>query len=183
MKTCTFDPLTHKVVPIEPTNETLEWACLNQSDMPYETYAEWANSHSSGVVDMIRGFIRSDYQSMIAAAPEYPADAKVIHSFIEMQSEECPYKKAYYIDLPDIYCDIEKDKDGKWSVFFRERSTKESVYSELSGSHADIVKPMAWYLPDIKMVTTSETERDRWTNAGREVVVLVAIISAPNPTL
>jgi hypothetical protein len=40
------------------------------------------------------------------------------------------YVDGYFADLGDVYCDIEKDKEGKWSVFFRERSTNQEAWGD-----------------------------------------------------
>lgn len=34
-------------------------------------------------------------------------------------------RKAWYIDHPEFYCDVEPDADGKWSVFFRDKQGRE----------------------------------------------------------
>jgi hypothetical protein len=63
MKTVTFDPLTHKVVPIYSTDEMSE--------------AAWEADDNVEYFDNIRYLNRSDltYSAMIATAPDYPADA------------------------------------------------------------------------------------------------------------
>jgi len=73
MKTVTFNPLTHKLVSIEPTEQTIQALCLRQSSGDFGTYRAWWNSHSSSVAEKIRGFLIGDYKAMIAAAPDYPA--------------------------------------------------------------------------------------------------------------
>lgn len=72
--TCTFDDTTHKVVPLDATESSIQAGCLSQQVWDLETYNEWRNSHSSGVVNKIRALCAKDYEAMIAAAPPYPAD-------------------------------------------------------------------------------------------------------------
>lgn len=100
MKTVTFNPETHAILPIDPTKAMLDghFSVLDiEADDVYLHQYELATAC---------------FKAMIAAAPEYPADD---------------------------------------------------------------IKPMAWYLPDVKMVTTSEVERDRWMSAGHIVISLYPI--------
>ena len=56
-----------KVVPIEPTEEMIQAACLAQSSVKFDTYEEWAASLSNGVVEMIRKFEANSYRNMVGA--------------------------------------------------------------------------------------------------------------------
>lgn len=89
--TCTFDADTHKVVPIEAAEEIIQAGCLNQQEGSFETYSEWQNSHSSGVVHRIRTFCAGDYKAMIKEAPPYPADTGWIPC-----SERLPDREGYF---------------------------------------------------------------------------------------
>ena len=60
-------PEGFKVVPIEPTEEMIQAACLGQSYTIHETYQDWANSCSNGVVEMIRKFEAESYINMLGA--------------------------------------------------------------------------------------------------------------------
>lgn len=60
-------PSGFKVVPIEPTEEMIRAACMNQSSVKFDTYEEWADSLSNGVVSMIRRFEVSTHKSMVGA--------------------------------------------------------------------------------------------------------------------
>jgi hypothetical protein len=66
---CTAIPDGWKLVPIEPTEEMIQAACLNQTLQTYPNYEAWWNDHSSGISEKIRGYCSSDYKAMIAAAP------------------------------------------------------------------------------------------------------------------
>lgn len=56
-----------KLVPIEPTEKMIQAACMAQSAVKFNTYAEWAGSLSNGVVEMIRKFEISSYRSMVGS--------------------------------------------------------------------------------------------------------------------
>lgn len=56
-------------VPKVPTEEMIRAACLSQSTEKFATYAEWWDSHSGGVSEKIRRYLRDEYLSMLAAAP------------------------------------------------------------------------------------------------------------------
>lgn len=58
-----------KPVPIEPTENMIRAACLNQSMEEFSNYDEWWNSHSSGISERIRDYVANDYRIMISAAP------------------------------------------------------------------------------------------------------------------
>ena len=36
---------------------------------------------------------------------------------------------GWYVDTPEVYCDIERDDKGEWSIFFRERNTRKEAYA------------------------------------------------------
>lgn len=57
-------------VPIEPTKEMIQAACLNQAVNSFKTYEEWAESHSNGIVEKIVGLEIATYKAMISAAPK-----------------------------------------------------------------------------------------------------------------
>ncbi len=65
-----YDTATHKIVPIEPTEEMIQQGCMTQARDEHATYEDWWNTHSSGVSRIIRDLIAKDYRAMIAAAPE-----------------------------------------------------------------------------------------------------------------
>ena len=71
----TYDSKTHKLVPIVPTEEMIQAACLSQQngDTYYDTYAEWWDSHSSGISERIRCYLVNEYKSFITAAPSAPS--------------------------------------------------------------------------------------------------------------
>jgi hypothetical protein len=67
-------PDGYKLVPIEPTEEMLQAGCLSQQATPeYTNYEDWCNSHSGGIIERIKGYLRKDYFAMLDAAPDYPA--------------------------------------------------------------------------------------------------------------
>lgn len=53
-------------LPLEPTEAMLQAACLNQCDEKFESYEAWRNSHTSGIVERIRGYPIADYKAMVA---------------------------------------------------------------------------------------------------------------------
>ena len=57
-------------VPIEPTTEMIQAACLNQAVNSFKTYEEWAESHSNGIVEKIVGLEIATYKAMLSAAPK-----------------------------------------------------------------------------------------------------------------
>jgi hypothetical protein len=57
-----------KLAPIDPTEEMIQAACLKQSNVEFASYAEWLDSHSSGVSARIRDLVAGDYRAMLAAA-------------------------------------------------------------------------------------------------------------------
>lgn len=65
-----------KIVPVEPAEEMIQAACLKQSKEKFASYAEWLDSHSSGVSDRIRDLVAGDYRAMLAAAPSPAAVSK-----------------------------------------------------------------------------------------------------------
>ena len=71
LRTVTYDDSTHKIVPIDPTEEMIQQGCMAQARDEHATYEDWWNTHSSGVSRIIRDLIAKDYRAMIAAAPEY----------------------------------------------------------------------------------------------------------------
>ena len=54
-------------LPVEPTEEMIRAACLNQCDEPFDSYEKWADSHTTGIVERIRGYVVKDYKSMVGA--------------------------------------------------------------------------------------------------------------------
>lgn len=60
-------PEGFKVVPIEPTEEMIQTSCLAQSSVKYNTYEEWADGLSNGIVEMIRKFENNSYRTMVGA--------------------------------------------------------------------------------------------------------------------
>lgn len=63
-------PEGYKLVPIEPTEEMIRAACLNQATLGnYATYEDWWNDHSSGISEKIRSYVAGDYRVMVASAP------------------------------------------------------------------------------------------------------------------
>lgn len=58
----------YKLVPLEPTEEMIQAGCLSQQATPeYDNYDDWFNSHSGGIVERIRNYLRKDYCAMLAA--------------------------------------------------------------------------------------------------------------------
>ena len=66
--------MTTKIVPVEPTEEMIRAACLNQCTEKFASYEDWWNSHTSGISAKIRRYITEDYQAMLAAAPTAQAE-------------------------------------------------------------------------------------------------------------
>ena len=66
---CKGAEMTTKTVPVEPTEEMIRAACLNQSGEKFASYEDWWNSHTTGISDKIRRYVAEDYKAMIAAAP------------------------------------------------------------------------------------------------------------------
>jgi hypothetical protein len=90
-------------VPLEPTEEMIRAACLNQSKARFSSYEEWLDSHSSGVSERIRDLVASDYRAMVAAAPlaqsaEQDALAKVLFALTERQKGNVIRSEDEYID-------------------------------------------------------------------------------------
>jgi hypothetical protein len=64
-----------KLVPVEPSEEMIQAACLKQSNTAFHTYYQWLDSHSSGVSARIRQLVAGDYRAMLAASPTAPAQS------------------------------------------------------------------------------------------------------------
>jgi hypothetical protein len=64
------DPAGWKLVPVEPTDEMLDAACISQGGYIDTTLKEWADKHSNGIVERIHNYLSSDYKAMLSAAPE-----------------------------------------------------------------------------------------------------------------
>ena len=62
MKTVTYDELTHKIMPIKPT-DAMRDAAAKADDEGFDA----GRSHGASGVEI--------YSAMIAVAPDYPADA------------------------------------------------------------------------------------------------------------
>ena len=61
----------YKLVPLEPTEEMIQAGCLSQQSTPeYDNYEDWCNSHSGGIIERIKSYLRKDYRAMLAAAPQ-----------------------------------------------------------------------------------------------------------------
>jgi mannitol-1-phosphate/altronate dehydrogenase len=60
-----------QLVPVEPTDEMLDAACISQGGYISTTFKEWADKHSNGIVERIRNYLSGDYKAMLSAAPEY----------------------------------------------------------------------------------------------------------------
>ena len=76
----------------------------------------------------------SDLAVLIQALPiaEIAKGALVMRP---MHSESEPDKRSWYVDLDDVlYCDIEKEADGTYSVFFKDRVSGKDGF----GDQADI---------------------------------------------
>ena len=118
--TTTYDPATHKIVPIEPTEEQIRAACLRQcTDPEISTYEEWAEAHSNRVVDEIRKLETATYIEMVKAAPAAPSGWQPIESapdgvmllFADMNAGEAKnwahvgwrhsYLKSGFVQSPD----------------------------------------------------------------------------------
>ena len=56
-------------VPIEPTEEMIQAACVNQAVSAFASYEKWAGSHSNGIVKKVRALEIDTYKAMIQAAP------------------------------------------------------------------------------------------------------------------
>jgi len=70
-------PTGYALVPLEPTEEMIRAACVNQAPKgEYSNYEAWWNDHSSGVSEKIRGYVASDYRVMLAAAPQVAEQTK-----------------------------------------------------------------------------------------------------------
>jgi len=39
-------------------------------------------------------------------------------------------RQAWYLDHPDLYCDVEQDEAGKWSIFFKDRRAGHEAFGE-----------------------------------------------------
>ena len=102
MKTITYNPETHALVPREPSEEMIQRGCLSQSETAHPTYESWWDSHSSGISERIRLYLKKVYQDMLAAAqqPE-PVDvgsvgwkhdcAALCANDIELWIDRCPH--------------------------------------------------------------------------------------------
>jgi hypothetical protein len=60
-----------QLVPVYPTDEMLDAACISQAGYIDTTFKEWADKHSNGIVERIRNYLSADYKAMLSAAPEY----------------------------------------------------------------------------------------------------------------
>jgi hypothetical protein len=73
----------NKIVPIEPTEEMIQDACLRRSNTQCKSYQEWVESHeylSSKTVEKFRAYVIDEYKKMLSAAPEseYVAVPKLV---------------------------------------------------------------------------------------------------------
>jgi hypothetical protein len=60
-----------QLVPVEPTYEMLDAACISQCGYIDTTFKEWAEKHSNGIIERIRNYLSGDYKAMLSAAPTY----------------------------------------------------------------------------------------------------------------
>jgi hypothetical protein len=65
LKTITYDTETHILIPLVITEELIQTACVQDGEGAFNNYQDWYNSHSSGIVDKIRGYIEDDYKTVI----------------------------------------------------------------------------------------------------------------------
>ena len=64
-------PEGYKLVPMEPSEAMLQAGCLSQQAYPkHDNYADWWDSHSGGISERIRDYLRKDYCAMLAAATQ-----------------------------------------------------------------------------------------------------------------
>ena len=67
-----------KLVPVEPTEEMIQAACLTQSNVQVGSYSEWRDNHSSGISERIRELVVRDYHAMLAAFPAAESEAVTV---------------------------------------------------------------------------------------------------------
>lgn len=89
----------------------------NKRDVAYagftQALTEWAASHFGQCVN-------------VDALPSTPSRSGTV----TMRPCEFRHGIGWYIDHPDFYCDVEREENGRWSVFFREHATKSEGYGE-----------------------------------------------------
>lgn len=66
---------------------------------------------------------------LAAGLPSLVINSKIV-TMTQMHHEDGSV--GYFIDHPEFYCDIEREDNGKWSVFFRDRQTDEEAFGEQS---------------------------------------------------
>lgn len=97
--------------------------------------------------------------------------------------------KTYTIN-PATHKVVALDSDAEMTTAFarvfnvnRQRESFNPAYRAMIAAApeypADSLKVLAWYLPNIQMVTTSTSEANRWNDAGRKVIPLCALPPAP----
>lgn len=75
-------------MPLIPTEEMIQAACLAQSTEKFSSYADWWNSHSSGVSEKIRRMLVEDYLAMVGAVSGASADsAKALQGVFQLLRE------------------------------------------------------------------------------------------------
>ena len=66
-------------------------------------------------------------------------------------------RQAWYLDHPDLYCDVEQDAAGKWSIFFKDRRTGHEAFGEFpdraaasaEGPQDEFARFTAWAKPHL----------------------------------
>ena len=53
-------------------------------------------------------------------------------------------RKGWYVNGRGFFLDIEKDKDGKWSAFFRDSATEREAFADQAESVQPQAEPVAW---------------------------------------
>ena len=53
-------------------------------------------------------------------------------------------RKGWYVNGRGFFLDIEKDKDGKWSAFFRDSATGREAFADQAESVQPQAEPVAW---------------------------------------
>lgn len=102
--TCTFNPLTHKVVPIEPEQKILTAMAVSKAiDDEGEFLALMDLIDFSGE-NKITTVLKCAYKEAIAKAPEYPADAGLLftHSYGEESYGLVKINSEYTFDVYEI---------------------------------------------------------------------------------
>lgn len=87
-----------------------------------------------------------------------------------------PIKPANALQMGFSYIDAAREDcpDSRWQ--FSHAGYRAMIAAAPEYPADPVLKnPMAWYLPDVKMVTTSEIERDRWMSDGHIVISLYPI--------